>query len=603
VLSSGTVGEQGKQTAFRRLRASFGEASSRTLVAGAVALGLLLAVLATLQYRWLGQVGEAEAVQLRAGARSRSEQLAREFDRELTRAMLWLAVDAETAASGDGSRYAQRWNRWVKAGPQSALVREVYLVTAGTVRRFSPEAGIFSSCECPEALQELCVRALSVVEPASAAKPRRSRYPMDPLDDAIPAVVAPILCEPTATQSDPGPPEQRLVGLTVLRLDGGWIRDRFLLELAERHFGGADQTDFGLTVARRTDGSKPLFQFGPQGSREVPDGDARVGLFELRFEEMTPADFDGFVTPGGRPHHMGPRPFRGDSGRWQLVATHRNGSVDVVVAAAKRRNLAVVGGILALLAASGVLVIRSAQRARRMANRQLEFVATVSHELRTPLAVICSAGENLADGIVSDSATVREYGGVVRDEGRRLARMVERVLDFAGSYSGRRLLHLERTELQPFLDECAAAAAPALAEAGLVLERSDAEGLPDVNADRGALRRVIVNLVENAAKHGGEGGLVRLQVETSRSAPGAPVVQISVSDRGPGIPKDELASVFEPFFRGREAVRRQVPGSGLGLCLVDRIVRSHGGRVSVRSAPGAGSTFTVTLPALLEEGP
>ena len=577
---------QGKQTAFRRLRASFSEASSWGLVAGAVAVFLLLAVLASLQYHWLGQVGEAEAVQLRAGARSRSEQLAREFDREVTRAFVWLAIDAETALSHDGGRYVERWTRWVKSAPQASLVREVYLVTPGRMRRFSPDAGTFSVVECPEALREVCARTLSVVDPGEVAKPRRSRYPTDPLDEGSPALVVPVLSE--APQTPPEAPVQKLVGLTVLRLDGDWIRDRFLVELAERHFGRADETDFGLTVVRRTEGTAPLFHFGPVSPRERPEGDTNVGLFDLRFEEMTPADFDGFVFPGGRARHAGPRPSRGDSGRWRLVATHRDGSVDVVVAAARRRNFAVVGAILALLGASGILVVRSAQRARRMANRQLEFVATVSHELRTPLAVICSAGENLADGIVSDSATVREYGAVVRDEGRRLAGMVERVLDFAGTYSGRRLLHLESTEVEPLLDECEAAAAPALAEAGLVLERASADGLPRVNADRGALRRVIVNLIENAAKHGGEGGYVCLRGRSSGSDSGCPSCGSRSATGASASRATRSRSIFEPFFRGREAVRRQVPGSGLGLCLVDRLVRAHGGRVTVRLGAGKG---------------
>jgi signal transduction histidine kinase len=341
-----------------------------------------------------------------------------------------------------------------------------------------------------------------------------------------------------------------------------------------------------------------LFHFGPTAACRFSEGDVGTGLFDLRFEEMTAADFEGFVFPGGKPH-SGPRPARSEAGRWTLVATHRSGSVDVVVASARRRNFVVVGGILALLAASAVLVVRSAQRARHMASRQLEFVATVSHELRTPLAVICSAGENLADGLVTDAATVREYGSVVRDEGRRLAGMVERVLDFAGNYSGKRLLHLEPMELRPFLEECEAAVSHAISEAGVTLEGRYADVLPRVKADRQALRRVVVNLLENAAKHGAAGGLVRLEAGVDEAAPGN--VRIAVVDRGVGVPADEIGAVFEPFFRGRDAVRRQLPGSGLGLSLVDRIVKAHGGKVSVASVSGGETSFCVTLPAFSGE--
>src|ERR1035438_6904398 len=120
---------------------------------------------------------------------------------------------------------------------------------------------------------------------------------------------------------------------------------------------------------------------------------------------------------------------------WQLLARHTGGSLEAVVAADRRRNLLLSFGVLSLLAVSMALIIVSTQRARRLARLQMEFVAGVSHELRTPVAVICSAADNLAEGFVGAKDQVKEYGALIRNEGRRLAGMIEQILRFAAGQS------------------------------------------------------------------------------------------------------------------------------------------------------------------------
>jgi signal transduction histidine kinase len=231
-----------------------------------------------------------------------------------------------------------------------------------------------------------------------------------------------------------------------------------------------------------------------------------------------------------------------------------------------------------------------------LAERQLEFVAGVSHELRTPVAVLASAGENLADGIVSDREMVKQYGRVVRDESRRLAEMVEQVLDFAGSYAGRRAYRFEKVDVEDLARDCLSAIRPALDEAGATLDASIDSDLPEVQADRAALRRAVLNLLQNAIKYGGDSPRVSLRITTAKSH-GRPEVRIAIGDHGLGIPAGEHDRIFEPFVRGEEAQARQIRGSGLGLSLVKRIVDAHAGRISVTSAPGEGSTFVMVLPA------
>jgi signal transduction histidine kinase len=259
------------------------------------------------------------------------------------------------------------------------------------------------------------------------------------------------------------------------------------------------------------------------------------------------------------------------------------------VAAARRRNLAVGFGILLLLGLSVGLLVTVARRAERLARQQVEFVAGVTHELRTPLAVIRSAGENLADGLVADPAQVRSYGGLVRDEGRRLSELVEQVLELAGATSARGAVR-RPVSLPKVVAEALRSVEIERAAAGVTVDADVPSDLPPVAGDEAALVRAVHNLLDNAVKYAGEPRWVGVR---ARAAGGR--VELAIEDRGLGIAEQEQALIFEPFFRGEEAVSRQIRGTGLGLSLVRRIVEAHRGSIAVASA-GVGARFVVTLP-------
>jgi signal transduction histidine kinase len=282
--------------------------------------------------------------------------------------------------------------------------------------------------------------------------------------------------------------------------------------------------------------------------------------------------------------------------RWRLLVQHRAGSLEAAVNTTRRRNLFVSSSILAILGASMGLLILSTRRAQDLARQQMEFVAAVSHELRTPLAVIRSAGDNLADGVVRDDAQIRKYGNLVRNEGRRLTEMVEQILEFAGIQSGQRGFALRPVPVRPLLDDVVAASGALIDAADLKVEFTAPPALPPVLGDEPALRRVFQNLIGNAIKYGASGGWIGLRV----SATGRDV-QITISDRGIGIAPAAQTQIFQPFYRAPEVIDMQIQGAGLGLSLVKRIVEAHGGRISLRSEPGKGSEFTVHLPAATEE--
>jgi signal transduction histidine kinase len=140
------------------------------------------------------------------------------------------------------------------------------------------------------------------------------------------------------------------------------------------------------------------------------------------------------------------------------------------------------------------------------------------------------------------------------------------------------------------------ASAAALSSADVELSVDVPPGLPAVVGDPAALRRAIQNLVQNAARHAASGRWIGISAAAARSR-GTRVVRLTVRDRGPGITAQDQERLFEPFFRGRQAIKAGVSGSGLGLSLVKRIAESHGGSVEMETAPGAGTAFTLVLPA------
>jgi signal transduction histidine kinase len=337
------------------------------------------------------------------------------------------------------------------------------------------------------------------------------------------------------------------------------------------------------------------------------NADVTMGLFTLRLDPMDRVAADGrgvlahttdrvAITVLRRTNTGdGNRLFMAggeDSGGWQVLVRHRSGSLEAIVGQSRRRNLAISLGVLALLGASIVLILAAAQRQQRLARQQIEFVAAVSHELRTPLAVICSAGENLADGVVSDGPQVKRYGALIQSEGRRLRDMVERVLEFGGIRSAAPMSPFLAVDLCTVIGDAVDAVNREACERGVTVTVHANGRLPMVEGDAGALRSAVLNVVGNAVKYSPAGGTV----DVSANARGARV-QLRIADRGLGIDGDDLPHIFKPFYRGRRAIDAQVRGSGIGLSVVRHVVDAHHGEINVESRPGEGTVVTVELPA------
>jgi two-component system sensor histidine kinase KdpD len=207
----------------------------------------------------------------------------------------------------------------------------------------------------------------------------------------------------------------------------------------------------------------------------------------------------------------------------------------------------------------------------------------VSHDLRSPLTAMVTAGEALRSPAL-DAAERDELASVVVDEGSRLSRLIEKLLDLSRLQSGTGTRRPELVEVDDLLREAAH-------DAGGTdrFELSLGE-LPPVRADAAQLERAFANLLENAARHsGGHPVIVRARAQQDR-------LVIRVVDRGPGIPRAEQERIFEPFYRGAATRGGRDAGAGLGLAIVRGLVEANGGRVWVESLPGQGSSFVVSLP-------
>jgi len=305
-----------------------------------------------------------------------------------------------------------------------------------------------------------------------------------------------------------------------------------------------------------------------------------------------------FPRMPNRPPPNGPPPGipESDRGLWTLMVKHHAGSLEAVVGAARRRSLGISFAILLLLGAGMVMIVVSTQRAQRLAKMQMEFVAGVSHELRTPLTVICSAAENLADGLVASKPQVQQYGSVIRNEGSRLREMIEQILGFAGAQSGRMKYDFQPVEPDQIIDRALTSCGSAIRESGCEVVKQIEPDLPPVIADATLLAQCVQNLLSNAVKYGCDGGPILLRAQTVVRDK-RPELQISVEDKGQGIDSVDLPHIFEPFYRGQKVIAAQIHGAGIGLSLVKGIIEAHGGKVDVTSTPGQGACFTLHVPS------
>jgi two-component system, OmpR family, phosphate regulon sensor histidine kinase PhoR len=253
-------------------------------------------------------------------------------------------------------------------------------------------------------------------------------------------------------------------------------------------------------------------------------------------------------------------------------------------------SIVILSFLLVIISAGIVIVYRNIKRAMFLSQAKSEFVSNVSHEIRTPLSLISMYAESLALNRVKDEKKNEYYHVLVR-ETERLSRIVNRILNFSQLEANRKKYAFQSLRLNELCDEVLNTYAPQLAEKGFTLNCIREANNVKIRGDQDAVTEALVNLIDNAIKYSKDKKhiTVRIAVEKQQAF-------LEVKDQGIGIARKHQQEIFEQFFRAPSGDIHNTKGSGLGLTLVKKTMEAHGGKVTVESSTGQGSTFRLYFP-------
>lgn len=553
--------------------------SSRSALAALlslIALGGALIVLAVLQYRWIGQLADAERRQMKSSIEFAANHFSDEFDRELTRLFISFQGPLREASAEMSQRH---FDEWVSVARDPRIVKMMWFVPSDHLeglQRLDPEThNVVAGEWTPDISAARDVidtelggqHRMKVVLPKeglllvpSGDRRRREGRPPPPRNDDERDDRRPPPPPPDEAGGPPPPPHP---AFTIIALDRDYVTTHTIPELAQRYFG--DQYDIEIS---RDDGSDVLYRSNPSAAP-----------FKA---ELTVPIFRILQFGNGEP------PPRGQE-NWILAVRRRNATLEEAVAATRRRNLLTTAGVLLVLAGSGIVLMLMLRRAEMLRRQQLEFVAGVTHELNTPLAALQSAGQNLADGVTHEPAQVSRYGAMIVKESRRLGDMVSQVLEYAGMQGGRPRKPMTPLHVDAVIDDAVTHTRWLCEQEQVEVDVQLEPSLPMIDGDPRSLSHALQNLIGNAVKYAGAGKWIGIRARRNGGG-----VIIEVEDAGPGIAADEARYVFEPFFRGRGSDRAR--GTGLGLTIVKRIIDEHGGKIDIGRSSRGGAAFTIALP-------
>jgi signal transduction histidine kinase len=607
----------------------------RAFTTGMIILAVVVViVLGVLQYRWSNQVSEATSIRLADSLQMSMINWHLDLFRDFSEICIAMRVEPEAGAQGDWNQYARRFDEWKKATAHPDLVSGLYVLKfdeapgAKTLRldpsdhRFEPGDWPANFAELRGELQEAFSKSLSggTLGRANEFQDTPSQTPYREFTDrfyaggglagwqfepGIPALVRPIAHNVSPSADHPGA-NRRAVDWIVIALNRKEVQDHILPDLAQRYFRGTEGLDYQVAVVAGNKPVHPIYSSDQGfGEQEVVDADGTMNIFGHLQDPALGSPIHIFHTPS---QNKGPAASVGitwfplvrdvaEDQDWRLVVRHRRGgALGAFVADSHRRDLAISFGVLFLLVISMAILMFTSTRAQRLAKLQMDFVTAVSHELRTPLTVISSAAENIAHGVVEGKQQLAQYGIVIGNQARKLFDMVEQILLFAAIREGHQRYSLRPLTVPEIIDSALSNTAGLIQEARFKVDQDIELDLPIVSGDLSALSQCLQNLITNALKYGSEQRWIGVQARFTEHGLSGKEIQISVADRGMGIHSADLPHIFEPFYRSPLVAAAQIHGTGLGLPLAKSIAEAMEGHLTVRSAPGRGSTFTLHLP-------
>jgi len=595
---------------------------------------IVVIVLGVLQYRWSNQVSEATSIRLADSLQMSMINWHLDFFRAFSEVCVALRVDPDSNTQEDWDQYARRFADWKRTTANPSLVGGLYILRsddatgtrvlglAASGQRFLPSEWPANFAELREELQQAASGAdgsLASSGGANAAAALDTNaefanrfYTGGPLagwkfEPRVPALVRPVarnLSDSLRVQPAP----RNAVDWIVIVLDRSAVQNEILPALAQRYFRGTEGLDYQVAVTRGRNAESPLYSSDAGfGNTEIADADGTMNIFVRLGDREKNSPIHIFHTPS---EENGPAasvavtwfPLLRDTGPdqdWRLIVRHRRGgALGAFIADSRRRDLAISFGVLFLLVISMAILIFTSTRAQRLAKLQMDFVTAVSHELRTPLTVISSAAENIAHGVVEGKPQLEQYGSVIGAQARKLFEMVEQILLFAAIREGQQRYSMRPLQVSEILEAALSGTAGLIRTAGFHVEQQIEPNLPRIAGDLPALSQCVQNLITNALKYGSEQKWMGIQARLAEHGLTGKEIQLSVSDLGIGIAAEELRHIFEPFYRSPSVTAAQIHGTGLGLPLAKSIMEAMQGQVTVKSAPGSGSTFTLHLPCV-----
>jgi signal transduction histidine kinase len=569
-----------------------------------VLVGVLLTtlvILAVLQYLWIGDVAEAERQRMQNGLQLATSRFAEEFNGEVIRALMTTSAGQRMQAIDDGN-FGQLYLQWRATAAYPAMIKSLFVfdnTDSGNPRllEFEDKSGVLKSAEWPNELRDVERQLMQEYnsfpgqfEESFAPQPRRNMFlardppvAVLPLSQFVQAGPRPAFPWPPFG----GPPAKWV----IVAFDQDILVKEVFPDLTARYFLPLGEGEYRLAVMTTDEPRRIVYQ----SNVEPTEGD---------FSNVD-SKADLFGPPGGlnRPAPGPAGPFNlpaRRSGHWELLVEHRLGSLDAAANRLYRRNMAVSFGTLIVLVGSVIMIILASERARALANQQIKFAAGVSHELRTPLAAIQALTHNLVTGVIKNPADVQQYARMVHDEARGLTGTVDQVLLFGETRSMRKKYEIGPVEIVEIIDDALATLAPEIHESGCNVISEVPEDAPTLRANATALTHCVRNLVSNAMKYGTKSSsrnsirIVAFHNEQKRE------VCIAIIDQGRGIDPADSPHIFEAFYRGRDTTLGK-RGAGLGLYLVKQLIEAMGGRISVETLMGLGSTFTLHVPVFAQE--